>query len=113
MSLGQQVIDGQMDLLDAITTDPTHDEDAARVRAAIVAEAGAHDGLIDPNRVRERLTFHGAITVNPQVLSSTYSTLARSRVIVAAGYTRNLDRRGKNYGKPARLWELANTETAA
>lgn len=93
----------------------TNAHDRRCVVSAIVYVARRHLGRIDPNEVRGRLTdpVSGALTVKSQVLGSTYQTLATLRVIEADGWTVNKDKRGRNYGKPARMWRLHSAHIEA
>jgi hypothetical protein len=71
-----------------------------------VADARAHSGQVDPNRVRAALSNEHGLTVSPRALSATYSALASQGVIRSLGWIdRNDDVRGGNAGRPARAWE--------
>jgi hypothetical protein len=94
--------------------DPVHTADRQRIVTEIVADAQEHDGLVDPNRVRARLTRVNAdgstdLVVYPRVIGSTYQTLAAAGVLRFAGWTDSTDVRGGNRGKPARTYQLTRT----
>lgn len=96
----------QLDLLDLVATDTTN-TDRARSEAAIRADAAAHGGLVDPNRVRVALTDgNGDLTVRPRVLAATYSALARMGVLVAAGRVASTDLRSRNRHHDLTAWRL-------
>lgn len=102
------------DLLQLIAGDPVHARDRKKIVQAIVAEAAAHGGLVDPNRLRARLADeHGRPTVYPRVVGAVVSCLAQRRAIEPAGYVKSTDRHGKNAGRPARVWRLRAQAVAA
>lgn len=93
-------------LLDLIAGDPIHAEDRRRIVAAIVAEAKASHGFVDPNKVRIRLTNRaGVLTVYPSVIGAVYFALTRSGQLATAGWLVNQDHSG-NSGKPLRRYRL-------
>jgi hypothetical protein len=85
-----------------VTADPSHASDVAEIVAAIELDASANSGEVNPNRVRLLLPAH----VQPQVIGAVYSRLLRERRLTEIGWTTNTDRRGRNDGKPIRLYEL-------
>jgi hypothetical protein len=85
-----------------VAEDPSHSRDVAEVVAAIELDASANSGEVNPNRVRELLPAH----VQPQVIGATYSRLVREGRLVEIGWITNRDRRGRNDGKPTRLYSL-------
>lgn len=97
----------QLDLLAiAENPHPLAERDRALIRAAIKADADAHDGRISTNRVRAALSNEHGLIVSPRALSATYSALASQGVIRSLGWIdRNDDVRGGNAGRPARAWE--------
>ena len=101
-----------LDQLDLLATDPTplFADDKARIRAAVLADADTHGGVIDPNRVREALSNKHGLDVRPRLLSATYHHLRCSGAISPDGWTENTDKRGGNAGKPLRLYRLVNRE---
>lgn len=100
-------VDVQPSLLDLIAGDPIHADDRGRVEAAIRADALAHNGIADPNRVRRSLTDgNGDLIVHPRVLSATYSALCRMGALTQAGWTENDQLSSRNRGRPQRLWAL-------
>lgn len=84
---------------------PLHHDDREVVTDAIHADALAHDGIADPNRVRAALTDrNGDLVVNPRVLAATYSGLARSGRLTPAGWTESDLLTSRNRGRPQRRW---------
>lgn len=101
-------------ICELLNGDPLHARDRERTITAIVADASEHDGLVDPNRVRARLTHTNAdgstdLVVYPRVLSAVYQGLAAKGVIEFAGWIDSTDARGRNNGKPARSYRLTRT----
>lgn len=94
----------QLVLMDAI-----RDADRELVEQTIKADADAHGGEINPNRVRDALTRGGQLVVSPRVLSAVYFALRRGRQIAHAGWTESTDLRSRNRHKPARLWRWIGT----
>lgn len=80
--------------------DPVHERDRAAVVEAIRADAAAHDGEVDSNRVREALPTW----VYPRSIGAVYNALRARGLLVANGYVTNTDTRGRNAGRPARLY---------
>jgi hypothetical protein len=95
-----------LDLLKAIADDPTPlgQSTHERIIDAMKAASNNHEGLLDPNRVRELLSNDHGLTVNPRQLSATYSSLRGKGVIVPTGWTTNTDVSGGNAGKPLRTY---------
>ena len=60
---------------------------------------------MDPNRVRASLTNEYGLTVHPRMLSAQYGVLKARHMIVHDGWTVNTDTKGRNSGKPSRLWK--------
>lgn len=101
------VTDDTAALLDLIAGDPIHQRDRATIVRAIVAEAHANAGRVDPNRLRARLADeNGEPRVYPRLVGAVVSALAQRRVLVADGWVVSTDRRGGNAGRPARRWRL-------
>lgn len=78
------------------------------IEDAIRADALAHDGVCDPNRVRAALAAERAEggKAFARLLSATYSALAAQGRIRSLGYIgENDDTAGGNGGKPQRHWE--------
>lgn len=88
--------------------DPLHRRDRERIVAAVVEEAREHDGFVDPNRVRARLTYGDTqeLVVNPRVVGAVYQGLGKTGVLEFAGYIDSTDTSGRNAGKPARSYRL-------
>jgi hypothetical protein len=83
-----------------VTADPGHSADVAEIVAAIELDASANSGEVNPNRVRQLLPPH----VLPQAVGAVYSRLLREGRLTEIGWTTNTDRRGRNDGKPLRLY---------
>lgn len=102
-------IDGHLQaLLGLVRGNPLHDNDRHRIVEAIVDEANAHSGRVNPNRVRARLTHPVSeeLDVNPRVVGAVYSALAGAGVLAFDDFVLNTDRRGGNAGKPCRAYRL-------
>lgn len=83
-------------------TDPTplRDTDRRLILGAILSDARAHDGHVDPNRVRESLRdMAGDLMVKPRMLSGAYRVLRLAGALTVADPTINTDTRGGNGGK--------------
>jgi len=89
-------------LLDLIADDHIHADDRAEIERVILAVALEYDGHIDPNIVRRRLPAW----VQPQLVGPTYRALCVAREIEPAGWTTSDDLRGRNSGKPSRIYRL-------
>jgi len=102
-------------LLALIAGDPCHARDRAVIVAAIVAEARARDGRVDPNGLRLRLTHPktGALTVTPVVIGAVIRSLAVKGALHAVGWTENTDVKSGNGGKPSRIWRLVALDRLA
>ncbi|MGE3449005.1 MAG: hypothetical protein AB7H92_15660 [Microbacteriaceae bacterium] len=96
----------QLDLLAvADNPQPWADEYRQRIVAAIKADAAAHDWRISTNRVRAALSNANGLTVDPRMLSATYSALAAEGRLESLGYLgTNDDTAAGNAGKPQRHW---------
>ena len=70
---------------------------------AVLEVGREHDGLVDPNRVRERLSGR----VYPPTVGAVYAALRRAGVLEPAGWTTSTDTAGRNTGKPCRMYRLA------
>lgn len=81
------------------------EEQRRAIHAAIMCDAADHDGQVDPNRVRARLTVDGALTVPARALSAAYSALAARGVLRSLGFVGVNDDRNGNAGKPQRNWQ--------
>jgi hypothetical protein len=113
--------EGQLDIFDAISEpiagetaatvelvggDWRADEDWHRFRAACMDEA-AWSGEVDPNGVRTRLTRDGELTINPRRLSAFYHRAAsKDGFLEFSHWGTNGDTKGRNNGKPARIYKL-------
>jgi hypothetical protein len=95
-----------LDLLDTLWDDsrPLAVEQHDRIFDAIVTAASLNDGIVNPNHVRKLLSNEHGLQVNPRVLSSAYSALRRRGVIQPDGWVTNDDIKGKNGGKPLRIY---------
>lgn len=106
----------QLDLLETVYTNPTPlaDRYRARIHDAIRLDAVLHGGQVDPNRVRARLVdATGDLVVDPRLLSAAYSGLRSRGVLVPDGWTTNTDTKGRNSGKPLRLYRYVEQGAAA
>ena len=93
-------------LLAVVASSPGHVDARTAIVQAIAADAAAHDGWVDPNRVRERLSGEHGLTVPSRLVGAVYSGLARAGRLVHDGWTTSTDRAGGNVGKPVRLYRL-------
>jgi hypothetical protein len=98
-------------IVDLLNGDPLHDTDRARIVDAIVTDAHEHDGVVDPNRVRARLTRVNAdgstdLVVYPRVIGAVYQGLTKAGALEFAGWIDSTDTRGGNAGRPARSYRL-------
>jgi hypothetical protein len=102
-------------LLALIAGDPCHARDRAVIVAAIVAEARARDGRVDPNILRDRLTHPktGALIVTPVVIGAVIRSLAVKGALQVAGWTECTKRKSGNGGKPQRVWRLVALDRLA
>lgn len=83
-------------------------EQRAAVVRAIVLEARAHKGTVDPNRVRTRLagTNGRPALGTPQVVGAVYYALKQLGVLRFVDWVPNTDRGSGNSGKPLPLYHL-------
>ena len=108
------VTDETAAILDLLCMDPIHARDRATIVRAIVAEAHARGGRVDPNRLRARLCDeNGNLRVYPRVVGATVHALVRAGVLVPDGWVTSTDRRGRNAGKPARAYRARIGQVAA
>jgi hypothetical protein len=105
----------QLDLLDALHNDPSPGatDDAARIRAAIIADGKAHGGHVSRNRVRAALTNpSGHLDVWPYRIGPAYAALHAEKLIEPSADPLHIevndDRAGKNAGKIARGLRLTS-----
>lgn len=103
------------DLLALIAGDPCHARDREVIVAAIVTEARARDGRVDPNQLRERLTNRktGELIVTPVVIGAVIRSLAQKGALQVAGWTECTRTKGGNFGKPSRVWRLVALDRLA
>lgn len=104
--LGQLDLDSACtDEVDAITTlmaaDPMHDRDHKAVTEAILRDALAHAGQVDPNRVRTLIPTW----VHKPMIGATYRVLRQQGRLIRDGWTVNEDRAGRNSGKPQAIYK--------
>lgn len=90
-------------LLTPTADDLLHRRDREAILACIRDDAAHHDGRISVNRVRRALTGRIAL---PQLIGSTYSSLARSGVIRVAGWEVSDNVAGHHRGTVIRTWRL-------
>lgn len=100
MSAEQLEFPSAADICELVFGDVTHVRERDAVVAAIRADADAHDGHVDPNRVRLLIPSW----VGPRVVSATYSALRSRGVLARAEWTKSDDARGRNVGKPQRTY---------
>ena len=97
-----------------IAGDSRHATDRERIVEAILGDAGANGGHVDPNRVRQRLTHRlGGLDVNPRVVGPVYAALTGVGVLRFRKWVTSEDTVGRNRGKPARAYTLIRGEVAA
>lgn len=89
-------------VLSLVEGDPLHQADRAEVEGAIRFTAATHDGLVDPNQVRELLPSW----VFPRVIGPVYRGLTQLGVLEPDGWVINEDHKGRNSGRPARRYRL-------
>lgn len=77
-----------------------------RIVAAIATVADENGGRVDPNAVRALLSDERGLTVPPRVVGSVYYALSEAGALHAEEWTVSNDRRGRNIGKPARVYRL-------
>lgn len=95
-----------LSLLDLISDDPRHDDDYDRFVAALRLVARHHGGRVSTNHVREELSNSWGLTIEPRRFSTFYRRACKDGHIAwTGGYDTNTDQRGRNAGKPARLYE--------
>lgn len=95
-------------ILDALNADPDLDHDRRAIVTAIVTEAHDHAGLVDPNRVRDRLAGPNGRPnlTRPQVVGPLYALLVRRGVLAFTGWVRSTDRASRNSGRPVPAYRL-------
>lgn len=95
----------QLDLTDAITDLLTADPSHTRERDAVIdaIRAAAVDGQVNPNTVRRLVPAW----VGPKVVAATYRVLVHEGRLVKDGWTTSDDVRGRNAGRPVRVYRLA------
>lgn len=91
------------DLLDLIADSDNHAHHRAEVERVIWAVALDNGGHIDPNEVRARIPAW----VQPQLIGPTYRRLCQQGFLVPNGWTISNDTKGRNSGKPARTYMVA------
>lgn len=101
-------------ILELMTLDPAHQQDRRRIVSAVVADARANRGVVDPNRVRARLMVGGELTVYSRVIGATFNALKARRVLIPDGHVRSENtKRGRNGGKVLPRYRLAAWVVAA
>jgi hypothetical protein len=91
------------DLLDVIAGSDDHAHHRAEIERTIWAVALDYDGHINPNHVRARIPTW----VQPQLVGPTYRAMTLAGDIEPDGWTTNTDTRGRNSGKPLRMYRIA------
>lgn len=113
------ITDDTKAILDTLNADPDLDHDRRAIVTAIVAEAHDHSGLVDPNRVRDRLAGPNGRPnlTRPQVVGPLYALLVRRGVLAFTGWVRSTDRASRNSGRPVPAYRLiripSRTDAAA
>lgn len=84
------------------------EEQWATVVKAIVLEARAHRGTVDPNRVRARLAGDDGRPAlgTPQVVGAVFYALKKTGVLLRIDWVKSTDRASGNGGKPIPLYAL-------
>jgi len=101
----EQVDADTLAILRLIDGDPIHERDRGDIVAAIIAAGRAHRlHHVDPNAVRARL----AGSVYPRCIGAVYAALRNAGVLEPVSWTTSTDKAGRNAGKPARLYRLAD-----
>lgn len=91
------------EVCELIIGDPIHQSEHRAVLAAIQADADEHGGEVIPNRVRPRIPAW----VYPRVTSATYSALRNRGLLIPTGrWVTNDDAKGRNVGKPQKVYRL-------
>lgn len=80
--------------------DPVNAEARQAIIDAILADARTHGRQVDQNRVRASIPRW----VPPRLIGATYNAMRTRNLLVRDGWTTNLDAKGRNVGKPARLY---------
>lgn len=79
------------------------------VIATIIADARAHGGHVDQNRVRDSLPAG----ITPQIVGPVYSALMRSGRLVRDGKNISTDKAGRNVGKEQWTYLLVTAQDGA
>ena len=83
------------------------EDDWSLFTAACRREAYAHEGVVDPNGVRSRLTNRYGLMIEPRRYSAFWNRAAgKSGFLDADGWTTNTDTKGRNAGKPTRRYRI-------
>ena len=84
-----------------------HDRQRAVIVQAIEAVALVNGGQVDMNAVRDTLASESVV---PQLVGAVVNVLLRQGRLVEDGWTTNTDKRGRNAGRPSRLYRLVNND---
>lgn len=105
----------QQEAVDAVNASTiVHGRDFEIIHSAIRRVAREAGGVVDPNLVREELTdSNGDLTVYPRTIGAQYSGLKSLKVLQQVGWTTSTDRRGRNAGKPARMYRVIDEDWLA
>lgn len=101
------VDDDTASLLDLVDSDwrPFAEADRNTIARAIRDDAQAHDGEVHPNRVRRALAALPVLEQpKPTRVGPTYRALCLSGALAKTGWDISNDTRGKNAGKPCRIY---------
>lgn len=93
--------------VELVGNDWRSDRDWQAFEDTVRQEAWWKDGVVDPNKVRNRLSNRFGLTIEPRRYSAFWSRAAgKSGFLVADGWTVNDDVKGGNRGKPQRMYRL-------
>lgn len=110
----RSITDETASILALMNGDPIHRSDRERIVQAILYVANHSAGIVDPNKVRTRLTApSGDLLVYPRLMGAVYRQLAQAGVLAPAGWIVNEDRHGRNAGRPMRCYRLRRQVVAA
>lgn len=93
--------------VELVANDWNAESDWRAFKETVEQEAWWHDGEVNPNRVRNRLSNRHGLTIEPRRYSAFWSRAAsKNGFLVADGWTTNTDTKGGNAGKPQRMYRL-------
>lgn len=95
-----------------IAGDPLHARDRELIIRAVHAEADEHDGVIDPNRLRARLSNEHGLIVYHRCLGAVVKALVTAKIIRFHGYVETTGSPSGNNGRLARSYVMASSAKA-